>query len=122
MPKFASNDILDGSLAIVGAATRMVAVSGQPASFSAAVSGRLAETGLAGADFGIADGDVSGRKLTIAAKNGLAVAAAGTADHIALLDDAASRLLYVTTCPAQALVAGGTVNIASWSIEIADPV
>jgi hypothetical protein len=30
--------------------------------------------------------------------------------------------LYVTTCPAQALPAGGTVSIASWSIEIAAPV
>ena len=120
MSKFASNDVLDGSLLVASGATRMVAVNGQPTSYAAANSGRLAEAALNGGDFAVAPGDVSGRKVTVAAKSGLAVVAAGTADHVALLD--ASRLLYVTTCPAQALVAGGTVSIAAWSIEIGAPV
>ncbi len=122
MPKFASTDVLDGSLNIVRGATRMVAVSGQPASYAAADAGRLAEASLASEDFTLAAGDISGRKVTVAARAGLPVIAAGTADHVALLDAATSRLLYVTTCPAQALVAGGTVSIASWSIEIGAPV
>jgi hypothetical protein len=122
MPKFASNDVLDGSLVVASAATRMVAVNGQPASFAAAVAGSLTEATLTSGDFAIGPGDISGRKVTVAAKSGLAVTAAGTADHIALLDVAGSRLLYVTTCPAQALVPGGTVNIASWSIEIGAPI
>jgi hypothetical protein len=122
MPKFASNDVLDAGLGVAGTATRMVALNGQPASFAAATAGRLTEASLTGGDFAIAAGDISGRKLTIAAKAGLAVIAAGTADHIALLDDVGARLLYVTTCPAQALVAGGTVSIAGWSIEIGAPV
>jgi hypothetical protein len=46
---------------------------------------------------------------------------AGTADHVALLDGATQRLLYVTTCPQQVLPPGGTVNIASWTVEIGDP-
>ncbi len=121
MPKFASTDVLDGSLNIVRAATRMVAVAGQPASYAAADSGRLAEAALTGGDFALAAGDISGRKVTIAAKSGLSVIAAGTADHIALLDGATSRLLYVTTCPAQALAAGGTVSIAGWSVEVGAP-
>lgn len=122
MPKFASTDVLDGSLNIVRGATRMVAVNGLPASYAAADAGRLAEASLAGSDFTLAAGDISGRKVTVAARSGLPVIAAGTADHVALLDGAGSRLLYVTTCPAQALVAGGTVSIASWSIEIGAPV
>jgi hypothetical protein len=122
MPKAASVDVLDGSLNVVRGATRMVALNGQPATYSGAFAGRLAEATLATGDFVLAAGDVSGRKVTIAAKSGLSVLAAGTADHIALLDVAGSRLLYVTTCPAQALPAGGTVSIASWSIEIAAPV
>ncbi len=122
MAKFASNDVLDGSLNLVRAATRLVAVNGQPASYAAADSGRLAEAALAGADFGLAAGDISGRKVSVAAKSGLSVIAAGTADHIALHDAATSRLLYVTTCPPQALVSGGTVSIAGWSIEIGAPV
>ena len=119
MPKFASNDVLDGSLMIASGATRLVAVNEQPASFAAASAGKLAEATLTGGDFAFAAGDISGRKVTVAAKSGLAVIAAGTADHVALLD--ATRLLYVTTCPAQALVLGGTVSIASWAIEVGAP-
>lgn len=122
MPKFASNDVLDGSLNVAAGATRLVAINGQPASFAAANSGKLAEATLTGADFSLAAGDISGRKVTVAAKSGLAVLAAGTADHVALLDVAGSRLLYVTTCPSQALAAGGTVSIASWAIEIGAPI
>lgn len=121
MAKFASSDVLDGSLNIVRGATRMVALTGQPADYAAADAGRLAEASLASGDFTLAAGDVSGRKVSIAAKAGLAVIAPGTADHIALLDGAGARLLYVTTCPAQALVAGGTVTIAGWNIEIGAP-
>lgn len=119
MAKFASNDVLNGSLNIVAQATRMVALNGQPASLAAADNGRLVEAPLTGVDFTLAAGDVSGRKVGIAPKSGLAVIAAGTADHVALLD--ATRLLYVTTCPAQALVAGATVSIAGWSVEIGAP-
>ncbi len=122
MSKFASTDVLDGSLNIVRAATRMVAVSGQPTTYAQADSGRLAEGALVTADFAIGIGDISGRKVTIAAKSGLSVVAAGTADHVALLDGTTSRLLYVTTCPAQALALGGTVSIASWSVEVGAPV
>jgi hypothetical protein len=122
MPKLASNDVLDGSLNIVRGATRMVALNGEPASFAAADAGKLTEAVLTTGDFTISAGDISGRKVTIAAKSGLNVLAAGTANHVALLDPGTSRLLYVTTCPAQALVAGGTVSIAGWSIEIGAPV
>ncbi len=121
MSKFANTDVLDGSLTVVATATRMVAVSGQPASYAAADAGKLAEATLTGADFTLAAGDISGRKVTVAAKSGLSVITAGTADHVALLDPVLSKLLYVTTCPAQALVGGGTVSIASWAVEVGAP-
>ncbi len=121
MAKFASNDVLDGSLDIITTATRLVALSGQPATFAGANSAKLAEATLAGGDFSIGAGDISGRKVVIAAKAGLPVISAGTADHVALLDTVNSRLLYVTTCPAQALASGGTVSIASWNVEIGAP-
>jgi hypothetical protein len=122
MGKFASTDVLDGSLNIVRGATRMVALNGEPATYAAAFAGRLAEAVMTTADFTLAAGDVSGRKVSVAARSGLAVLTAGTADHVALLDVAGSRLLYVTTCPTQAVVLGGLVSIASWSVEIATPV
>ncbi len=119
MAKYVNPAVLDGALNIVATATRMVALSGQPANYAAADTGRLAEASLAGGDFALAVGDVSGRKVSIAAKSGLSVIAAGTADHVALLDG--TRLLYVTTCPTQALPSGGTVSIGTWSVEIGDP-
>lgn len=122
MAKFANTDVLDGSLNIVSTATLMVALDGQPASYAAAFAGRLAEAVLTSGDFALSAGDISGRKISIAARSGLPVLAAATADHVALLDVAGSRLLYVTTCPAQALVTGGLVSIAGWSVEIATPV
>ncbi len=121
MAKFANDHVLDGSLARVGEATRLVALAGQPASYAAADAGRLAEAAMGPGDFSVSDGDVSGRKLMVAAKLGLVVVTAGTADHVALLDEATQRLLYVTTCPEQVLPSGGTVNIASWTVEIGDP-
>lgn len=122
MAKFVNFAVLDGALNLVASATRIVAVSGQPATYVAADAGKLAEATLAAGDFALAAGDVSGRKVGIAAKPGLTVIAAGTADHIALLDPATSSLLYVTTCPAQVLPAGGTVSIGAWSVEIEAPV
>jgi len=122
MSKFCSNPVFDAALAKVSTATRMIAMSGQPATYAAADGGRLSEAAVVPADFTIANGDISGRKVTVAAKSGLAVIAAGTVDHVALLDPTTSSLLYVTTCPAQAIVAGGTVSLASWQIEINQPV
>lgn len=122
MAKFASDFVLDASLSAVSQATRMVATVGQPATYAAAVAGRLVEAAMVPADFGVTDGTISGRKVAVAAKLGLNVLTPGTADHVALLDDASQRLLYVTTCPEQLLPNGGTVNIAGWNVEIGDPI
>ena len=70
-------------------------------------------------DFTKGDGDTNGRKVTVAAKSGLTIDNTGNAQHIALTDG--SNLLYVTTCTAQQLTAGGTVDVPAWDIEIADP-
>ncbi len=119
MGKYVNPAVLDGALNIIKSATKMVALNGQPADFAAANAGKLAEVTLATGDFTLAAGDVSGRKITVAAKSGLTVAVPGTADHIALLDG--SSLLYVTTCPSQALPSGGTVSIGTWAVEINAP-
>jgi hypothetical protein len=74
---------------------------------------------VTGTDFTLADGDTSGRKMTVAAKNGVPIDANGTGSHVALVD--ATRLLFVTTCTAQVLTAGGTVDVPAWKEEIADP-
>ncbi len=122
MGKWVANDVLDSALGVIASATRMLALSGQPATFAAAMAGRLAEAVMTPADFVVSAGDISGRKVTVAPKTGVAVLTAGNADHVALVDTATNRLLYVTTCPDQALPAGGTVSFASWAIEIGAPV
>jgi hypothetical protein len=122
MGKWVANEVLDGAFGVIASATRMVALNAQPATFAAAVSGRLAEATLEQSDFTVLPGDISGRRVAVAAKQDVSVVAAGVANHVALLDTAGNRLLYVTTCPEQALPAGGTVSFNSWSIEIGDPV
>lgn len=120
MGKVVSNDVLDAALNEIATATEMYLCTSEPANRAAADTASVipAHT-LTSGDFTNADGDVSGRKVTVAAQNGLTADATGTATHVALCD--ASVLLYVTTCTSQAVTSGNTVNIAAFDIEIADP-
>lgn len=124
MAKSVHPDVLDGALSVIKtSATRMVACNAQPTSFTQANSTfKLAEVTMANADFTLAAGDTNGRKATVAAKANVTVSTSGTANHVALLDVAGSKLLYVTTCPAQAVTSGNQVTFNSWDVEIADPV
>ncbi len=79
----------------------------------------LASATMAGGDYANAAGSPTGRKVTVAAKSGVAVATTGTANHVALCD--ASTLLYVTTMTAQALTGGNTVSIGAWAVTIQAP-
>lgn len=120
MGKSVHGDVLDAALTVVRGANRMVALPAAPVDLAGALGARLAEAAMTTADFALAAGDVSGRKLTVAAKAALPVIAGGTATHVALLDD--TRVLYVTTCPSQGVSLGGAVNIGAWDVEIAAPV
>lgn len=122
MGKAVNPEVLDGAIAVVRQANRLVALPAQPADYAGAVAAQLAEAVLAPGDFTTSAGVVDGRRVTIAAKPGVAVSASGNASHVALLDAATGRLLYVTTCPAQALSAGGTVDFAAFDVEFGNPV
>jgi hypothetical protein len=123
MAKWANDNIMDSALNYVkNNVTRLCVCSAQPTTFAEATSTyKLAmKTGLTTSDFtGPADGDASGRKLTVNAQSGLTVDTSGTATHVALTSE--SVLLYVTTCTNQSLTAGNQVNVNAWDIEIADP-
>lgn len=124
MPKAAPDIVIDGSLDIIAQANKQIACSAQPLTYAEAnATYALADAPMAGGDFAKANGDASGRKVTMAAKSGALIDATGTATHVALVDTATSRLLYVTTCTSQALTANGsnTVNFPTWKVEIADP-
>lgn len=123
MAKFASDTVMDAALGIVDNATRLVVCSGQPANFAGIAALHLADVtmtaGAGNGDYVLANGDTSGRKLTVQAQLAVPIDSTGTATHVSL--DDGTTLLYVTTCTSQALTAAGTVDVPAWDIEIADP-
>lgn len=123
MAKSVHNDVLDAALNYLATnATRMTACSAQPTTYAEGnATYALADVTIDSGDFSVADGDSSGRKVTVAAQNGVTVDANGTATHVALLDVSNTKLLYVTTCTSQVLTSGNTVNFPAYDIEIADP-
>lgn len=122
MAKAANDLVMDAALDFIATATRMIACSAQPTTFTEAnATFALADVTMAGGDFTKANGDTSGRKVTMAAKSAVDVDVSGTANHVALVRVADSTLIYVTTCTSASLDAAGTVNFPAWDIEIADP-
>lgn len=124
MAKATPGAVLDKILDEIATATRMIACSAQPTTYTEAnATYALSDVTMAGGDYTKANGDTSGRKVTMGAKSSVLIDASGTATHVALVRVSDSALIYVTTCTSQALTANGsnTVNFPAWDIEIADP-
>jgi hypothetical protein len=124
MAKAAPDAMIDASLDYVALGTKVVVCSAQPTTYTEAnATYALADVVTDSGDFSKANGDTSGRKVTVAAQNGVLIDTSGTATHVAVISTGDSTLRYVTTCTSQALVANGsnTVNVPAWKIEIADP-
>lgn len=118
MAKFTDDSVLDAALDKIATATRMVVTSAQPANFAGIAAVALADVAVDAGDFVKANGDTSGRKVTVAAQNGIPVDASGSATHVCL--DDGTTLLHVTTVAAQALTSGNTVNVGAFDVEFAD--
>ena len=123
MAKYMNPALLDLPLADIKAnANKMVVCSQQPATFAEAnATYALGSVAMASADYTLANGDTSGRKITVAAKAAVPVTTSGTATHIALVDTTNSILKFVTTTPSTAVAASGTVDIGTWKDEIQAP-
>jgi hypothetical protein len=124
MAKAVDDSVLDGALTVVKTLSEsMVACSAQPANYAGVAAVALADVAVATGDFTIANGDTSGRKVTVGAKSAVTIDTSGDATHVALIDVTNTTLRYVTTCTTLTLTAGGgnTVNFPAWDIEIADP-
>lgn len=121
MAKSVHDNVLDGAFDVLDQADLMTACNAEPTTRTEAITTfKLADVAVVpNTDFTKANGDTSGRKVTVAAKSAVPVDTTGTATHVALVD--ATRLLYVTTCTSQALTSGNTVNFPAWKVEIADP-
>lgn len=122
MAKQAPDATIDSMFDYVDQCNTMVVCSGEPANYAGIAAVTLATVALTpDTDFTKANGDVSGRKVTIAAKSAVSVTASGTATHLAIARTTDSTLRYVTTVTSQVLTSGNTCNIPAWKIEVADP-
>ncbi len=124
MAKTVHNDVLDAALNVIkNTCNKMVACSQQPTTYTQAnTTYALADVVMSSTDFTVADGDVSGRKLTVAAKNSVPVDVQGDPAVIALLDTVNSKLLYTTDeGSVQTIYVGNSINFPTWKIELADP-
>ena len=119
MGKVVTDAFIDGGLDAIDGCTRLTVQPSEPASIANITANLLASVVIDGTDFAKANGDVSGRKLTVAQQAAISITATGTATHVTI-DDGTDY--YVTTCTSQALTSGGTVTVPAWDIEIADPV
>lgn len=124
MAKALPDAVLDAPLDLIATGTSVSVCSAQPTTRTEAVTTYMLATvtvtpGDGNGDFTIANGDTSGRKVTVAEQAAVTITNNGTATHVAITD--ASDLLLVTTCTSQALTAAGTVTIGSFKAEFRDP-
>ena len=123
MAKAAPDAFMDAAFDWLDQADLQVVCSAQPTTYTEAVTTyALADVAMTpNTDYTKADGDTSGRKVTVAQKTEVTVDTSGTATHVALVSTGDTTLRYVTTCTSQAVTAGNTITVPAWDIELRDP-
>jgi len=118
MAKYMPDAVLDSKLDVTGAADRLFICSTQPTTYAEASTTYNLATKTLAAAFSKAAGDTSGRKLTLAAQNSIAVDADGLAQHYALGINGSSTLLLVGTfSSSQQVYTGNTINFPATDVE-----
>lgn len=113
---YAHPDVYDYGLNTVKTnATHYHICSQQPTNRAEVLTYSLASVAVSSADFTLANGDVSGRKITVAQKSGT-VATSGTAQYAAIIDG--TRLLLETTVTPQTLTASNPITFPTCDWEI----
>jgi hypothetical protein len=118
-----SNDgNMDAMLDKIATSTKLRVCSGSsnPADRAAAIAATLASVDLDSGDFTKADGDASGRKVTISQQTNMSITTSGDATCVTL--DDGTDLRYVTPATTQTLTSGGTVTSPAWKVEVGDAV
>lgn len=98
--------------------THVTVCSAQPANYADIAAVALAGQTISGSHTK-ANGDVSGRKNTTPAQTAVPISATGTANHVVEHNNT-DTIFKITTCPAQALTNGGTVDLSAYAHEITD--
>ena len=123
MVKWANDNAMDAMLDYYALGNQFLLCALQPTDRADALTKALADIavtpGDGNGDFTIANGDTSGRKLTMAAQSAVDVDAGDTGDHVAIID--ATNLLLVTTCTDVVVTTADQVNFPAWDAEVADP-
>jgi len=127
MARSVGNAMLDAALDyLADNGTRADICATEPTTYAEATStnslGNVTLTAGAGnGDWSaIANGDVSGRKITLAAQTGISIGTTGTADHLAITDGT-SELIYVFAITSQAVSSGGNADTDASDVELEDP-
>ena len=121
MGKSVSDAVLDAALDEIATCTRLdvVSDSATPTDLTNSLANVALTAGAGNGDYTKANGDTSGRKLTIAQQTDISITNTGQARHIVL--SLGGTIKLVTTCTEQTLTAGGTVTVPAFDDEIADP-
>ena len=124
--KFVPNELLDYYLNRISGCANMVCVcAGRPITYAHCTS-PVTTTGCniamlpiaaTGCFTGPIDGTPNGRTLTAVARTAASIVYSGSALAVALVNTTSTSVVYITTCTEQYLVAGGTVDIPSWTIN-----
>lgn len=119
------NDVFDAALAKIATCTAVHACTAEPANhagIAAVTVGNYTLTAGAGnGDWVVADGDTSGRKLTLTAQSGNNATGTGAADFMAFTDGA--TLLCVIDGDGDTLNSGSPWTIAATDVvELRDPI
>lgn len=123
MARSIPNDAYDAYFAYFSACTNLVLVSDTTTPTD--LTGALATAVIDSGDFSISDGDPNGRRMTVAAQNGIAVTASGTTNHAVLVYNPGTtdEIRLVTTCSARDVdhTAGDKVDIGELNLQVAAP-
>lgn len=121
MARVIADSVLNAALShIQNNVNQLVLIDTAPADRTAALASALATHTVGAGDCTIANGDFSGRKLTLAAQTGISVTDTGNYNHAVLLS-ATEILAILEADTTRALVNGDTVNLAAFDIEVGDP-
>lgn len=121
MAKNVPDAVQDTLLDYIDLSNIMHLCSAEPANYAGIAAVSLGSVAMTpNTDFTKAAG-TTGRKITVAAKNGVAITGTGTVNHLVLALTSDSTLRAVDTCTPQAVVNGQAWNVPAWEIEVGDP-
>lgn len=105
---------------IADAATHLHVCSGNPTDRAGVLANSLGNVAIDESDFTKANGDVSGRKHTLAQQSITAASASGTAHCVAVIDG--TNLLRSSNLSAdQAITSGNPITVSAHDHEVRDP-